>query len=976
MSTATPTADATASVELRASVLDAAINLGFRNSMMVKWMLEPGADGEAVEHANPGLMTPSSSASTTSHSTSEDSSMSPYNFRLFTRLPNPNPKLGMIDEQASALDSAGNLHFVRPSVDNAHPDDAKPPESRKLRITVPTVEEMQSKQRGVKGGYESDGGYKSEGERKGRSVLRWKRKDVADGYGSDELGGSKSTKKSKTKGKKNKEDESALSSDPEAFLATVNASLLPQTSRPDGYLTDSAASSAGRGRLKKVKEKKTRTRPPSPSGGEEESPTMTPPRKRSLFRMMTRSSSKDKDRERRPDPTPPPPVPPLPTSLPIAERFARAGTPIEGPANTFSSSTAKPPSLSTTTSSLEVRNARNAPQNPSNDTLSPNADAARSVSPLSLPDLSNRDVARDAYLWNSDALIRGSERAARSMDVPSPTTQRVEDKSEESVHREKSPPRPGPSSPAEATGKTKVRRKLRNGFFAVPGGSLFSAEGGPSKLSTATISAPNPHVTGDRPTPTPLEIAAALNSRAASPTSPTDRNKLSPNLAVSSASSPSARTSDSYVFVDVEERSATPVGQQPREDSIQRRNSNYNAVPSSAFVLPSSPSSSPPGSSPPRSGLAARRSANSRSPVPPRALVVTPTQDRAGTPGGQDEFRAQRASVLAYYQIPPPSPPPTGPLPRVPDAADLNVDALRRPSADRQFLSPARAYDSRSPSPLRSMSPTAGRRAGAYSPTPVPARPTSPGIFDQPIPPVRRGKESPFPTRPILPPQDGRELVSRVAYYKALYVDLNKRTEGGGGADDVAREYTFGDEGRGMEEEDDADAMASSEEFVDTRSSAYIREARARGEKRVYFAHVVAGDGPDVIPEVSVEGDGDDSGIGVGVGGNDVVDDDDDDMSDRRSLGSASVYSRYSVLDAERSAQVRDGFVRRVGALYDADADLQRTATATRTRGRGRWEEEEIPDVPALPAGLRERTAPSYLTDRKGFLKASSSFRS
>ncbi|KAH8113078.1 hypothetical protein DFH11DRAFT_1510840 [Phellopilus nigrolimitatus] len=316
----------------------------------------------------------------------------------------------------------------------------------------------------------------------------------------------------------------------------------------------------------------------------------------------------------------------------------------------------------------------------------------------------------------------------------------------------------------------------------------------------------------------------------------------------------------------------------------------------------------------PKPTLAARRSANVRAINP--TIDITPTQSRAGSPvsPNEDEVKATRATVLAYYQIPPPSPPPTGPLPPPPpDSEDP------KSPDDRQFLSPTRPFgNGRSLSPLRNLSP--GSPQGAYSPT----RSPSPGLFAQPIPSVRRGRESPFPARPILPPEDGRSLITRVARYKTLHVDQHA---------------------------DGEDAQRSSDEVFDTHTSAYIRDARARGEKRVYFTESTMVEKDSLANALLEAEDGaeeDDRSFYA----------DEFDADNRRSVTDMSMYSRFSVLDADRSAQLRNGFVRRVEELYEADKARQ---------GQENW--DDIPDVPELPAALRD-AAPG-----KGILKGSSPYK-
>lgn len=68
-------------------------------------------------------------------------------------------------------------------------------------------------------------------------------------------------------------------------------------------------------------------------------------------------------------------------------------------------------------------------------------------------------------------------------------------------------------------------------------------------------------------------------------------------------------------------------------------------------------------------------------------------------------------------------------------------------------------------------------------------------------------------------------------------------------------------------------------------------------------------------------------------------------VSDRRSVAGSSIYSRNSVLDAEKSARIRAGFVKRIAAMYGGsgeDEDL-----------------DAVPAVPALPPGTGSKNVMS-----------------
>ena len=170
-------------------------------------------------------------------------------------------------------------------------------------------------------------------------------------------------------------------------------------------------------------------------------------------------------------------------------------------------------------------------------------------------------------------------------------------------------------------------------------------------------------------------------------------------------------------------------------------------------------------------------------------------------------------------------------------------------------------------------------------------------------------------------------------------------------------EWGEGDDWRDAEVEDAyvyADAEFEYDGRDETRTSTYIRAARARGEKRVYFVSPpqsadTEGTFPDSAP--LVEGDR------IRIEMVPVVEEEEEqqvtfesaledtghlrprpapaanDEGDRRSMSTASVYSRYSVLDEESSAQTREGFIQRV---HD-------------------WEKEDYPEVPEIPDEFKQQ---------------------
>ncbi|KAA1470957.1 hypothetical protein DENSPDRAFT_871283 [Dentipellis sp. KUC8613] len=114
--------------------------------------------------------------------------------------------------------------------------------------------------------------------------------------------------------------------------------------------------------------------------------------------------------------------------------------------------------------------------------------------------------------------------------------------------------------------------------------------------------------------------------------------------------------------------------------------------------------------------------------VVPSADFIVPSPSYA--PGRRSIAANNPRAHFGQYDLPPPSPPPRGPLPSVPSGLHLDPTQLPLP------YSPGGRSPSLSP---RSASP----------------------LFSQPIPAIQRGRETPFPARPVLPPQESSELVRR-----------------------------------------------------------------------------------------------------------------------------------------------------------------------------------------------------------------------
>ena len=167
---------------------------------------------------------------------------------------------------------------------------------------------------------------------------------------------------------------------------------------------------------------------------------------------------------------------------------------------------------------------------------------------------------------------------------------------------------------------------------------------------------------------------------------------------------------------------------------------------------------------------AARSESLSPLPSPSRKMFV----DSNAPPSPKSSQSSLRPQVLAYYNIPPPTPPPQGPLPDVPMSVggspsssfelsrSVSVEDMRaRSPFARSPLSASRANpptralplppQSAPTHPVRSSSESDAARSGALS---VP-------IISEPVPRAQRGRVSPFPTAPVQPARALSPLFAR-----------------------------------------------------------------------------------------------------------------------------------------------------------------------------------------------------------------------
>ncbi|KAG5725127.1 hypothetical protein E4T56_gene10233 [Termitomyces sp. T112] len=314
-----------------------------------------------------------------------------------------------------------------------------------------------------------------------------------------------------------------------------------------------------------------------------------------------------------------------------------------------------------------------------------------------------------------------------------------------------------------------------------------------------------------------------------------------------------------------------------------------------------------------------------------QSLSIIPSTDYIVPSPHPSPLPLSSPSVLAYYDIPPPSPPPSGPLPKIPLPGSLS---------------------SRSRTLERSVNGTASR-----------SRTPEPRLLHQPIPNIQRGRENPFPLRPILPQPTapgvgpGLEADSKVSRYKELpglslpkekndqvveRREVDKARDWVKERDSMAKRSSVGSwdaiaaYGGEDDEDDDDDMRDVLERFEEARINSEIDaiqneldgwKALGRSQSFEAIKERIKGmyednqDPEDEALRKSLEDDGD---------------------TNSRWSGTMSIYSRTSVLDPEKSEEARQRFIKRVEDLY------------------GDGGREKIPPVPKIPDAFIDGSGQSW----------------
>ncbi|KAJ7510417.1 hypothetical protein B0H11DRAFT_1187899 [Mycena galericulata] len=347
--------------------------------------------------------------------------------------------------------------------------------------------------------------------------------------------------------------------------------------------------------------------------------------------------------------------------------------------------------------------------------------------------------------------------------------------------------------------------------------------------------------------------------------------------------------------------------------------------------------------------------------APPRAVSPTPSAAAEVVPSTDFIVPSRSASplppspnVLAYYDIPPPSPPPNAPLPRAPPSAMREIapglPRLRSLSRDRNGPSAPQ---------LDAASPISGR--ASPNPSPISAGGVTSPISAGGVSPMsalgERGRAAPFPSRPVLqtragPPGVGPGLAARakVQRYRDLYAIQIPPTPARARAppsDDEVDIRVEDWESEGEEEEEERTEMLGvlgrfrdrnelrerAGGALERNNSGALRPGTMRNERR--------SPSPSVVPQDYLDDDDDKSQypdeektagrstmyrFENGLGARDTMY-----TNGRETM--YSEYSRASFLDVEKSEAARSKLVERVHVTFDLS-------------GR---ERSAVPPVPKLP---------------------------
>ncbi|TFK19519.1 hypothetical protein FA15DRAFT_674365 [Coprinopsis marcescibilis] len=648
---------------LRASVLDAAMELGItNNSVVAAWMfdntLKEEEEDEEEAVSSPGLTNRSSAPS--EESTSYQYPSTPPDIASGAGKLPANGKYGVtwtpstFDGYDGAEESRGNIAFPTGSDPQITTRPTTPSGFKKL------------KKKNRDNGYDSDGGYLSEGAKK------------------------ISKKEAKAKLKEEKREQKEEERKRKKSLTSV---LKPgkKTAEASGYETDGAASSS-KSPFKSMSKKSKKDTTPNDGGYDTDggyvSSGSNMKKKKGFFSLRSKSSRSDLHEE-----VPDMPVPPLPNGYlpPIAGRFATSLGALSPELPSIS------PSQPLTFESLPISSSSPASATP----------------PPHIPDIPDRS-----------SLASGESSSSNQQRPSLFSTPSRDDGSSQAHHG------------AGAGSISTINSSINSSSHGSNGHSVYESASSQTPVPTAPPQrpprSPTSPMTGSlRP---PLPISFPL-TRAASPIPPVI--PVTPLNILKNSDPYSRGPSPLPPFVP----SASPYPGQSSSlsdstSSNPSRDNYINPLPPSASLSSLPPRAETPvrPRRPPVDGFGPRN-ARSPSPQPPTNNLLSPTsttsqttlRSRALSPllvpqnPNSDVSPLPSPSTHRYSDIPPPNPPPMGPLPSVPVAA--------MPPVQSNFGPP----------------PSSHLRHQAVE------RPKGRELSVS-MQPIQRGREAPFPSRPIISP--------------------------------------------------------------------------------------------------------------------------------------------------------------------------------------------------------------------------------
>ncbi|CDO75936.1 hypothetical protein BN946_scf184873.g25 [Trametes cinnabarina] len=379
-------------------------------------------------------------------------------------------------------------------------------------------------------------------------------------------------------------------------------------------------------------------------------------------------------------------------------------------------------------------------------------------------------------------------------------------------------------------------------------------------------------------------------------------------------------------------------------------------------------------------------------------VLVTPSGTVPSTPHAPEQGHASNLSVassttsssngppspglprpkgLGHFDLPPPSPPPRGPLPDVPSdisrstSPSWSMMGVDQSTSRFPRSAPADSTDSRGMQQQLRPSPPLTDRPNTAAPHPLSREIATEAVprIASPVPPALRGRVSPFPTAPVLPREQTTPLMRRTSKLTKDAVDRATRAMQSNMPASASAYSSGHDKWPSQEHQLGVKWQPRSASVLDTRRPSNVSDAQGSDDEQSFLAYdddddlsegspntrPTSTEPPEPSPDVNAilagfraERDAQRHGLkpdtmreshtlsaivaGYAEGDRDTMYlDSEEGGGDRYSVWSDAA-SHHSILDSERSATIRAKFVKRVEAMYGKDT---------------------VPPVPYLDPGLK-----------------------